>query len=302
MEEKNHVCYPTSYFIECLELLEKYFNVGIGYLSHDKQCELQERRVAGYEIVLDFSKDDYEHLFIDLPDGEEKSDTKIIHSLLLLGILIGKDSYYSRFNVDYNELCDAGLENDIMNEMVRKEQLKLYEFIKNASVGSDGSEITLKCTVKKGDKVNTHKVTIQNHFRWFTERLMGKYFSEYLPDIKTAEEARKELDRDKRKRGRQAADIRTNAVTYGIFQLFHDWKNMTTTNELCQFIVDYLKFFGMVEENDVYINKEWVRSQIRNFGKLDNPPRLQHIPPIERLDLNNEDDMKILNDSGKQTF
>ena len=302
MEEKNNVCYPTSYFIECMELLEKYFNVGIGYLPFNMQSKLQEQTFAGYDIALDFAKDDYTHLFIDLPDGEEMADTKIIHSLLLLGLLIGKDSYYNRFNVDYNKLWDAGLENEIMNEIVRKEQLKLYEFIKNASVDSDGTMITLKCTVRKGDKENTHKVTIQNHFRWFTENLMGKYFSEYLPDIKTTEEARKELDRNKRKRGRQTADIRTNAVTYGIFRLFHEWKNMTTTNDLCKFIVDYLKFFGMIEENDVYINREWVRSQIRNFGKLDNPPRLEHIPPIRHLDLNNEDDMKILNDSGKQTF
>ena len=176
-----------------------------------------------------------------------------------------------------------------MNEIVRKEQLKLYEFIKNASVGSDGSMITLKCTVRKGDKVQTHKAAIQNHFRWFTESLIGKYFSEHLPDINTVEEARAELDRNKRKRGRQMADIRTNAVTYGIFRLFHDWKNMTTTNALCQFIVDYLNFFGMVDKNDVYINREWVRSQIRNFGKLDNPPRLEHIPPIRRYDLNNDD-------------
>ena len=188
-----------------------------------------------------------------------------------------------------------------MNEIVRKEQLKLYEFIKNASVSSDGSMITLKCTVKKGDKVQTHKAAIQNYFRWFTESLIGKYFSEHLPDINTVEEARAELDRNKRKRGRQTADIRTNAVTYGIFRLFRDWKNMTTTNKLCQFIVDYLNFFGMVDKNDVYINREWVRSQIRNFGKLDNPPRLEHIPQIRRHDLNN-DDKKILKDSEKQSF
>lgn len=104
-------------------------------------------------------------------------------------------------------------------------------------------------------------VRLKNADNWFFQ-----FFNQAFKDegISSLEEARKRLERMKRKKGRRPKDNRLRAILWGGFQMLTEVRGFETDmpNALCEFILLLSQWLGLVPQ-DTDIDIQWIRSELR---------------------------------------
>ena len=288
----------TTEYFRCIEpYLNKYFGISYGYFEQEVNNQeeyFQTPIEIGESPTLKFFEGDYEFLLITKFDfdqitpiaeilQEEEQDDVFEWILLLLAYVIKEQDWNWQYDLyDFKEYGDY--------DLVRKDLLKLYIFINQKQPRTaDARKLTLKHSLDKID--------IENYDNWFTQNLLKDYLTLYLSDVHSVEQAEEELKTYKKKAGRKASDPRIPAILYGLFRIVNDHEKTTSpqSDALCEFIITYLQFLGLIEE-DTHIDNQWIRAQINYIKTRPEPPKLEFRDVAYRCSL------EELKGSGKRLY
>lgn len=279
METSENTNYPktvmpimVSQLMPYIDALDEYFGLGIRYFDSSIQFQYDMNYSKGKKMPEEQDWEVYIPLYVELDTvckmlekagltRENDTHRGIMDLLTLLANLI--------YDKEYEKVKQAIMEStddEVMQyEDVRKDLLKLYLFINDASTRPD-SKISIKHM--------TGAVNLENHYGWFTRRMLKEYLAKYLPDITTTEQAREALNGYKKQAGRKSADEREQILIYGIYRIFHENTEMNgdLPDRLCEFIFEYLKLIKVYDEEDV-LDMSTMRPTIRYIIKKPVQPK-----------------------------
>lgn len=291
--EQEVTVYPiqTSTLKQLLVWLEEYFGITIGYFRTEIERMIRKEGLRLTDIealeldktllfVHSFDLEKFDTLF-KLIKEDDDNDGSIMIILYLIAVIMIDKGYYNILDA-ITEQIDT---EPFRYKMVREDLLNLYIWLKDPQT---------KLEQKLALKHMTGSIKIKNSFGWFTRNLLTKYLDEYLPDIKTIEEAKTELLTYKKNSGRPTDDFRVNVITYGIYRMFNDLKKMNSpqSDSLCEFIIEYLKFIGILDE-DTKVDNQWVRAQIKYISSKPEPPKFEYLGGQIRCSLEDLEGMGI---------
>ena len=143
---------------------------------------------------------------------------------------------------------------NMLNEMIRSDLLRLYIMLYGTSPQTTWISIrTINGTLR-----------LRNYCNWFQDDMIKNYLKKNLPDIQNVSQAKSELEKNKRPKGRVPNDPRLSHLLWGTYSLLHDACAFKTPmpNRLCQFLIIYLQILGIVPL-DTEIDTFWIRAQLR---------------------------------------
>lgn len=249
-------------FSEILPVLNKYFGITGKYFNNkatgiDGDAFLNESEVLS-EFPPKYVCRDWIINACNVCFKGVEIDPLYIESLYVLANIIHIDPYnaYKQRQLIYNEgLC--------YNEDIRKDLLHLYIFINTISRCED-------CTITFKHKLKS--VKLDNCQLWFNQHFVQNYFLRYLPEIKSIDDAERELKKYQKKRGRKFKDERTPIIIYGVYNLLHDVAALKGVTEgFAIFIEHFLNIIdcngeGLYEIGENESFKERVRHIVK--GKI----------------------------------
>ena len=143
---------------------------------------------------------------------------------------------------------------NMLNEMIRSDLLRLYIMLYGTSPQTTWISIrTINGTIR-----------LRNYCNWFQDDMIKNYLKKNLPDIQNVSQAKRELEKNKRPKGRIPNDPRLSHLLWGTYSLLHDTCAFKTPmpNRLCQFLLIYLQMLGILPL-DTEIDTFWIRAQLR---------------------------------------
>ena len=273
MEHQYSYTISTELFGKSVELLHKYFGITLAYFEPEfQQLPSFAKNITSLTPYKDTLNDEesitltgymykeYTEILFDGIKEDDEIDSTIISAVTILQAVLIQERHNQ-----VSEEFSIIMEEEWMYNLVREDLLKLFIFMH----GKDFK--TQRVSIKRDRKT----LKLENSYNWIFDRMATLYLKKYLADITTVEQAQKELATYKKKGGRPHENKNVNIVLYGIYRMFTEEKKMKSkaSDALCNMIVNFLKLTGLVRENDVYVNKAWVRSQIRYMSEQDAPPR-----------------------------
>lgn len=285
------ISYRVSEIKRLIVILDKYFGVGVGYFGDiDLQLLLMKDSLTEEEdVVKEFNQYIEGPEFVDLwndclGEFDDKLETEIYcDALFFLANIVHSKPYYGR----KKSLIDNAIYDEVLYQTsVRKELLQLYIFV-NRKTDNVEDRLTIKC--------HGRNLTLNNSFGWFTERMVNYYMSQYLPDIATVEDAKRELKSYNRKVGLKIEDERIPAIIYGLYYLLHDVLLLKKKLPLgiCKFIHGFLKLVGCTKQE--LVDPINFRADIRYFVESKTPHRF-HYNKVQK------GSMDLLANAGKKQF
>ena len=262
----------VSQLMPYIDALDEYFGLGIRYFDSAIQYLYHMYRSKGKPIPNEEDTKVPIPLYVEYEQvcsisekagltRENEIHQRIMEIFTLLANLI--------YDKEYEKVMQAIIEStddEVMQyEDVRKDLLKLYLFINDPNTRPD-SKISIKHM--------TGSVNLENHYGWFTRRMLKEYLAKYLPDITSLEQAKEALNAYKKQAGRKSADEREQILIYGIYRIFHEQTEMDSDlpDRLCEFIFEYLKLIKVYDEEDV-LDMSTMRPTIRYIIKKPVQPK-----------------------------
>lgn len=262
MERQYYPC--TILLKNCplyVEIIKKYF--GLSHPSLETEMSLVENdpertfEIREYVLFEDIQAQ-IEDFFPSLND----KDKQLVANLLwLVANLYYGDSYdqyrgyiENEWNYNYN-----------VWRCIEKDMARLYAFLQD----HPKEEIL---TIQMGKD----KVELDDAFNWFQDVMNYQVFLNCIPHIHTKEEAQALY---RKKAGRHQTREEVNAIVGGIAGFFADEeliKGKAPLN-LLKFIRKILVMMDLIDENDIFVTKDWIKSQISNIQKSGKDARFTNL-------------------------
>ena len=101
---------------------------------------------------------------------------------------------------------------NMLNEMIRSDLLRLYIMLYDTSPQTTWISIrTINGTLR-----------LKNYCNWFQDDMIKNYLKKNLPDIQNVSQAKSELEKNKRPKGRVPNDPRLSHLLWGTYSLLYD--------------------------------------------------------------------------------
>ena len=213
--------------------LHKYYN----YEISDKTSSEIPLDIAT-DINLIRLRESYRQLI-----GNEDREIELIDTLATVSHYMSSDSLGMSVSIYH-----------MLDEMIRSDLLRLYIMLYDSSPQTTWISIrTINGTIR-----------LRNYCNWFQDDMIKNYLKKNLPDIQNVSQAKSELEKNKRPKGRIPNDPRLSHLLWGTYSLLHDACAFKTPmpNRLCQFLLIYLQMLGIVPL-DTEIDTFWIRAQLR---------------------------------------
>lgn len=213
--------------------LHKYYN----YEISDKTSSEIPLDIAT-DINLIRLRESYRQLI-----GNEDREIELIDTLAIVSHYMSSDSLGMSVSIYH-----------MLDEMIRSDLLRLYIMLYDSSPQTTWISIrTINGTIR-----------LRNYCNWFQDDMIKNYLKKNLPDIQNVSQAKSELEKNKRPKGRIPNDPRLSHLLWGTYSLLHDTCAFKTPmpNRLCQFLLIYLQMLGIVPL-DTEIDTFWIRAQLR---------------------------------------
>ena len=186
----------------------------------------------------------------------EELEYTAVSILCLVANLYYGDSY-QRYQEYYSDL----IYDELMWEVVEKDILKFYVFMKKHR---ERGPLSIK--------IGKAKIDLENTDMWFHNLMDNHLFPKCLPKITTLQEAENKLKKDA---GRRSENKVATAIINGISTLFEDldWIRGRAPKNLCAFIKKFLILMNVFDKNDTVLSEANIKSSITNFRKQKEDPR-----------------------------
>lgn len=280
------------FFKECTAMMEKYFGLNAEYFleemmalkcwrEFENNAEMKDGRPDFSKVkdiewptlrVMDLDEPiDIESSFVDrlysIFDGvkgriPESKQEAMAWTLILVATILEDKNYDSMISDSI-----ASLQDEWMYDCARTDLLKLYIFANDGKYEYDATNNQMDCpiVIKRGG----NQLELRNSNDWFRRSMLAHYFNTLLPDIKSVEQAKEELEElSVLKKGRRPENPKVNILIQGITTMFNEELTMVKQmpNELAFFILDYLQMMGYITEEEVSRREKpkddvWIRSQ-----------------------------------------
>ena len=175
--------------------------------------------------------------------GNPEKETELIATLAAVSYYMSSDSL--GITPSIYQMFDG---------MIRPDLLKLYIMLYDTSTENRWISIrTVNGTIR-----------LRNYCNWFLDDMIKTYLKNNLPDIKSISQAKEELEKSKRHKGRIPNDPRISHLLWGTYRLFQDTCTFKSPmpNKLCQFLLVYLQMLEVIPINPE-IDTFWIRAQLR---------------------------------------
>ena len=175
--------------------------------------------------------------------GNEDREIELIDTLATVSHYMSSDSLGMSVSIYH-----------MLDEMIRSDLLRLYIMLYDSSPQTTWISIrTINGTIR-----------LRNYCNWFQDDMIKNYLKKNLPDIQNVSQAKSELEKNKRPKGRIPNDPRLSHLLWSTYSLLHDTCAFKTPmpNRLCQFLLIYLQMLGIVPL-DTEIDTFWIRAQLR---------------------------------------
>lgn len=266
------------------------------YREYIKIPPLSEERIPG-ELEMEAFYNFFIKISSRLPFLWYRTDSQELENLLNEAVKDGKGSFEDTdmifeglilleviFN-KYKEESDFGWTQVLHDTIglsytcVRSDLLKLYRYL-----GNNGYNPMETVTLQIG---NGEKLLLHNGDDWFGQMLRA-YLNKHL-GVADMEEALKELERDypsAKQRGRKRGNPVLDIVMMGCYNLLRKSgfipKGVLVSDRAIDFIEKYLKYLGLVGENDdKFYDKVYVRAKIGSLLKIGYKPVWYTFPNIK---------------------
>ena len=251
--EKTILCWPLPLknLPPYVEIIKTYF--GLSHPNLDLEMKLvgkdPERTFDLNENVLyDDVQAQIEAYF---PVISDENKVFVTNLLWLVANLYYGDSY-----IQYR----GYLENDLYYEYnnwrcIEADLALLYALLHDHTIEE-------KITIQMGKD----KVVIKDASCWFQDVMKNQVFPNCIPNIQSKEDAESLL---RKKAGRPQTRTEVNAIVSGIARYFADEKLIEgrAPKNLLEFIRKILVMMALIEENDLFVNTVWIKSQITTLQK-----------------------------------
>ena len=175
--------------------------------------------------------------------GNEDREIELIDTLATVSHYMSSDSLGMSVSIYH-----------MLDEMIRSDLLRLYIMLYDSSPQTTWISIrTINGTIR-----------LRNYCNWFQDDMIKNYLKKNLADIQNVSQAKSELEKNKRPKGRIPNDPRLSHLLWGTYSLLHDTCAFKSPmpNRLCQFLLIYLQMLGIVPL-DTEIDTFWIRAQLR---------------------------------------
>ena len=175
--------------------------------------------------------------------GNEDREIELIDTLATVSHYMSSDSLGMSVSIYH-----------MLDEMIRSDLLRLYIMLYDSSPQTTWISIrTINGTIR-----------LRNYCNWFQDDMIKNYLKKNLPDIQNVSQAKSELEKNKRPKGRIPNDPRLSHLLWGTYSVLHEACAFKTPmpNRLCQFLLIYLQMLGIVPL-DTEIDTFWIRAQLR---------------------------------------
>lgn len=298
MENTDSKDYQTAMSVKLsqlmpyIDMLNEYFGLGIRYFDTTVQYQYDMNYSKGKPIPEEYDAElllplhvDFETVFGMLEKAGLSRDNGTHIGMMSTLALLANLIYDREYEKVIQAIWESRWDEAMRYEDVRKDLLSLYLFINDSGTFLD-REITIQHA--------TGKVRVQNSYGWFTRRMLMDYLDRYLPDITSAEQARRELDGYRKQAGRKSSDEREQVLIYGIYRMFHENTEMKADlpDRLCEFIFDYLKLIKVYDDGDV-LDMSTMRPTIRYIIKKPVQPKFglgYAMEEVNRSELSRQQD------------
>ncbi|MEZ3441125.1 hypothetical protein [uncultured Alistipes sp.] len=287
-DSKGCLATDTRSLREIAPLLENYFGITLGYFTNEIESSTRKHAAKAiqedHEIRLPTNRFDYD-AYMEL-FGETPLLTDRLREALLFVAYIITDR---KFNEE--DLYERGYWEDW--NIYKGEWAKLMLFMEHmeqrASIPAKQDELSPTSITLRADNGIVEKSTIPNTDNWLF-RLIRKELADYFPDIRTAEEARQELDRRKPSAGAKRMNAIYTIIEYGIYRMLHEENAIPEKpdipNELCALIHDFTRLTGCYPTNkgwDGNYSPDLIRVGLQYTGKVVRKigeKRIPKFPPV----------------------
>lgn len=281
-----------SQLMPYIDMLNEYFGLGIRYFDTTVQYQYDMNYSKGKPIPEEYDTElllplyvEFETVYSMLEKAGLSRDNGTHIGMMSTLALLANLIYDREYEKVIQAIWESRWDEAMRYEDVRKDLLSLYLFINDSGTFLD-REITIQHA--------TGKVRVQNSYGWFTRRMLRDYLDRYLPDIISAEQARRELDGYRKQAGRKSSDEREQVLIYGIYRMFHENTEMKADlpDRLCEFIFDYLKLIKVYDDGDV-LDMSTMRPTIRYIIKKPVQPKFglgYAMEEVNRSELSRQQD------------
>lgn len=285
---KGCLATDTRSLREIAPLLENYFGITLGYFTNEIEAStgisaakaIQEE----HEIRLPTNRFDYD-AYMELFGETPLLTDRLREALLFVAYIITdrkfneEDLYERGYWEDWDTYKGEWAKLMLFMEETEQRHRNLYE-----RVGEQEMPVTLRTNSRKQEPQ-----TIPNTNNWLF-RLIRKELADYFPDIRTAEEARQELERRKPSAGAKRMNAIYTIVEYGIYRMLHEENAIPekpdTPNELCALIHNFTRLTGCYPTNKgwdgnyspdlIRVGLQYTGKAVRKIGE----ERIPKFPPI----------------------
>ena len=281
-----------SQLMPYIDMLNEYFGLGIRYFDTTVQYQYDMNYSKGKPIPEEYDTElllplyvEFETVYSMLEKAGLSRDNGTHIGMMSTLALLANLIYDREYEKVIQAIWESRWDEAMRYEDVRKDLLSLYLFINDSGTFLD-REITIQHA--------TGKVRVQNSYGWFTRRMLRDYLDRYLPDIISAEQARRELDGYRKQAGRKSSDEREQVLIYGIYRMFHENTEMKADlpDRLCGFIFDYLKLIKVYDDDDI-LDMSTMRPTIRYIIKKPVQPKFglgYAMEEVDRSELSRQQD------------
>lgn len=289
MNFKDGIILPTKALRKCGPYLEKYFGITLGYFN----VELEKFRYEGsasYAIQkdqdicfplrnLNFKAylQDVDGPMLPIPLG----DVALLVAYIIMDRKYPEEAYPESLDSDDREWDDI-YQNDWSKLLVFIDEILQRE---ENSKKSRNTSITIRTNDGLQDPLE-----IENSGNWFF-RLIKKEFASYF-NIKTPEEARQDLLRQKPSVGAKKLNPIYDIVIYGFYRMLHEEnvipEKPDIPNELCELIYKFTTFTGCYPKEktkDDIFNPKRIRADISHIKKKVSIFGESYIPKFSPIEL-----------------
>lgn len=199
-------------------------------------------KVTDNNITADIDITHLKKLYRELIGNSEK-ETELIDTLAAVSYYMASDS--------------LGMSTSMflmLDGMIRPDLLKLYIMLYDTS--SKNTWISIRTV--------NGTIRLRNYCNWFLDDMIKNHLKKTLPDIQNISQAKAELEKSKRHKGRIPNDPRLSHLLWGTYRLFLDACTFKSPmpNKLCQFLLVYLQMLEVIPMT-TEIDTFWIRAQLR---------------------------------------
>lgn len=246
------------------ELVKKYFGTNHSALTLDLQCSHFDNEELRMDIHI--SQEEIREL-VERHFETEGIPVDEICDTLWLNANAGYDRYYEKYEEWQSKNIDELVGSDVLYwDVIKKELIELYALLNRES--------RQPIYVSFEDD----SVEISNVLNWFPAFFQKFCFSELIPDITSAEQAKSILSALKAKSsGHPVTRKLENSIVFGISNIAQDYNLVKgkAPKNLRLFIWEYMCLMKVISPDDVYVTDLWIKTQISQLKNYKTSPVLE---------------------------